>query len=245
MMHKDRRERHFPSIRTRTVVGRPARLLQCAGLAAALSMLSGCAALIEKSHVQAVDNSVFTPFVRASLILSRGDAKTAGTEQRPVHSLPQGNAALDFDMARIEGKDEDSARQRTFTINTYALSLRGSTRPERFGGLYLEGLVGAHRVDMTSASPIGMTVTADEFGWLLGWGLGYAITDNATIHVRSSGGSAATGAIATQEVLATYWFTPNIGLSGGYRTGDYFNEFVLAGFSFKWRGPTAGLVAAF
>jgi hypothetical protein len=90
-----------------------------------------------------------------------------------------------------------------------------------------------------------MRVEADEFGWLLGWGLGYTITDNATIHLRSSGGSAASGAVVMQEILATYWFTPYIGLSGGYRTGEYFNEFVLAGFDIKWRGPAAGLMVAF
>jgi hypothetical protein len=227
------------------------RLLLGAGIALWLGMLSGCAATFEKTHVAAKDSGAFYPFLRASVILGRGDAKASGAaapgapDRRAGPSLRQGNVALDLEAGHVEGRDDDPARQRTFSLNSYALSLRGSTRPDRFGGLYLEGLVGLHRVEMHTESRIGITVDADEFGFLMGIGFGYALTDNATVHVRSVGATAASGAIGMQEILATYWFTPHIGLSGGYRTGEFFNEILVVGFDIKWRGPTAGLVMAF
>jgi hypothetical protein len=94
------------------------RFLLGACILLAGAVLSGCAALIEDYHVQATDNDVFTPFLRASVVLKRGDATAPDAGRRMSPSLRQGNVALDLDVAHMEGKDEDPARQRTFSINT-------------------------------------------------------------------------------------------------------------------------------
>jgi hypothetical protein len=226
-------------------------MLVGAGIALSLGMLAGCAELLEQTHVAATDNEAFFPFVRASVILSRDEKKVSdavlpgASDRRSDRSLRQGNVALDFDLSHVGGKDNDPAGDRTFDLNVYSLAVRGSTRPGWLGGIYLEGLAGFHLVALDSKSSRGMDITADEGGFLMGFGIGYAFTENATVHMRSSAGSTTAGALAMREILATYWFTPRLGLSAGYRSWEYFNEIGIVGFDFHWRGPAAGLVVAF
>ena len=234
----------------RSTVKHLCRMLLGAGIVLSLGMLSGCAELLEQTHVAGTDNDAFFPFIRGSIVLSRDKQADAASPDAPATrsagpSLQQGNVALDIDLARVEGEDTSAARQRTFDLNFYSLALRGSTRPEQLWGLYLEGLVGLHHSDLTSRSPIGAQATDDETGLYIGFGAGYAFTDRATVHMRSTAGTLASGAVAMQEVLATYWFTRHVGLSGGYRSWQYANELIIVGYDFRWRGPAAGLVVAF
>jgi len=208
---------------------------------ASLSVFSGCNGDI---HVRGNDNDAFFPFVRVSVPFVRDDPKADGSGSRPA--LPQGNLALDLDAMTVRGYDDDPTRQRLFTLDYTALILRGSTRPRWLGGLYFEALAGLHQTDLVSTSDIALDLTAQEAGWLIGLGAGYAFSDRLTLHVRTQAGTVgAPGAIDIQEAMATYWFNRHAALSAGYRSCTYFNELGIFGFEFVWRGPAAGLTLSF
>ena len=227
----------------------PART--CILLATVLLSLPLCSGCNGDIHVRGNDNDAFFPFVRVSVPIIRdvpkSEKQTPESERsRSLPALPQGNLAIDLDAMTVRGNDEDPARQRVFTLDYMALALRGSTRPRWLGGLYFEALAGLHRTDLESTSAIGGDLTAQEAGWLIGLGAGYAFSDRMTVHVRSQAGTVGVpGTIDIQEAMATYWFNRHAALSAGYRSCAYFNELGIIGFDFRWRGPAAGLALSF
>lgn len=233
----------------------------------ACGLLNGCGGIVYKG-ISGSDNSAFFPSARFTHPLSEepfpslASGASGTSETEPAPAAVAHSAALDLELVRTRGRASESllpgeqvrlndtiitgpaSIEEAFSLSMVSLAYRNRffVHPKIYLDLF-EGLLHIER-DLTLDPFVRSKLS--QMGLLLGLGVGWKITDRATLDFRwlPLVGTPDSN-IKVVDSTATYWLMDHAGVSAGYRRWHYEEEPAGSKIDLFWEGYSAGLVFSY